>query len=298
MIVSIQKNSMFSFARLLALFALAFSLLTGCATKEKNEFAGWSVERVYNEGRDQMIAGDYTRAAQALEATIAQYPFSAQATQAQLELPYVYWKDENKAKALAAADRFITLNGSHPKLDYMYYLKGIINYNQSTGFLKALITRDTSGARDPKGAAEAFDAFKTLVTKFPNSRYAPDARKRMIELVDNLARQELDVARYYYERKAYLAAINRAQSVLQNFDGTPAVEPALIIIANSYDALKMNDMRDDTLKVLHTNFQNSTGKLDAARQSSWKFWKKSDKAPAPSAPAAKELAPVDVPKPE
>lgn len=293
MIVSIQKNSMFSFARLLALFALAFSLLTGCATKEKNEFAGWSVERLYNEGRDQMIAGDYTRAAQALEATIAQYPFSAQATQAQLELPYVYWKDENKAKALAAADRFITLNGSHPKLDYMYYLKGIINYNQSTGFLKALITRDTSGARDPKGAAEAFDAFKTLVTKFPNSRYAPDARKRMIELVDNLARQELDVARYYYERKAYLAAINRAQSVLQNFDGTPAVEPALIIIANSYDALKMNDMRDDTLKVLHTNFPNTTGKLDPDKESMWSFWKTSKKTSKPA-----PVTPVDVPKPE
>lgn len=289
---------MFSFARLLALFALAFSLLTGCATKEKNEFAGWSVERVYNEGRDQMIAGDYTRAAQALEATIAQYPFSAQATQAQLELPYVYWKDENRPKALAAADRFITLNGSHPKLDYMYYLKGIINYNQNTGFLKALITKDTSGARDPKAAAEAFDSFKNLITKFPGSRYAPDARKRMIELVNTLARQELAVARYYYDRDAYLAAINRAQSVLQNFDGTPAVEPALIIIANSYDALKMTDMRDDTLKVLRTNFPNSTGKLDAEKTSSWKFWEKSSKAPVPNAAPAKDLKPVDVPKPE
>ncbi len=296
--LTIQKNLMWSFTRLLALFALAFSLLTGCATKEKNEFAGWSVDRLYTEGRDQMIAGDYTRAAQVLEATIAQYPFSAQATQAQLELPYVYWKDENKTKALAAADRFITLNGSHPKLDYMYYLKGIINYNQNTGFLKALITKDVSGARDPKAASEAFESFKTLVTKFPGSRYAPDARKRMIEVVDTLARQELAVARYYYDRDAYLAAINRAQSVLQNFDGTPAVEPALIIIANSYDALKMPEMRDDTLNVLHSNFPNSTGKLDAARQSSWKFWKKSNKAPVPNAAPAKELAPADVPKPE
>lgn len=296
--LTIPKKSIFSLMRLLTLLALAFSLLTGCATKEKNEFAGWSVDRLYNEGRDQMIAGDYTRAAQVLEATIAQYPFSAQATQAQLELPYVYWKDENKTKALAAADRFITLNGSHPKLDYMYYLKGIINYNQNTGFLKSLITKDVSGARDPKAATEAFEAFKTLVTKFPGSRYAPDARKRMIEVVDTLARQELAVARYYYERDAYLAAINRAQSVLQNFDGTPAIEPALIIIANSYDAMKMPEMRDDTLKVLHANFPNSTGKLDAERKSIWKFWKKSDKAPVPSAAPATKLAPADVPKPE
>ena len=299
MIVSIQKNSMFSVARLLALFALAFSLLTGCATKEKNEFAGWSVDRIYNEGRDQMIAGDYTRAAQALEATIAQYPFSAQATQAQLELPYVYWKDENRMKALASADRFIALNGSHPKLDYMYYLKGIINYNQNTGFLKALVTKDTSGVRDSKAATEAFDAFKTLVTKFPNSRYAPDARKRLIELVDTLARQELSIARYYYNREAYLAAINRAQSVLQNFDGTPAVEPALIIIANSYDALKMPDMRDDTLKVLQTNFPNTSGKLDVDRSTGWLFWKKSNKS-AVSVVGSEQVVPqqIEVPKPE
>lgn len=266
-----RKNPVSISVRLLALLAIAFSVLVGCATKEKNEFAGWSVQRLYNEGRDQMIAGDYTRSALALEATIAQYPFSAEAIQAQFELPYVYWKDENRSKALAAADRFIVLNGSHPKLDYMYYLKGVINYNPERGFIKKLITKDTTGARDPGAAAQAFEAFKTLVTRFPDSRYAPDARKRMVELVETLSDQELATARYYYERKAYLAAINRSQSVLQNYDGTIAIEPALIIIAKSYDALNMPNMRDDTLKVLKTNFPNSTGELNSER-SSWKFW--------------------------
>ena len=270
--------------RTVMLMAVGFSLLVGCASKEKNEFAGWSVDKLYTEGRDQMNAGDYTRSALLLEATIAQYPFSVQATQAQLELPYVYWKDESRLKALAAADRFITLNGSHPQLDYMYYLKGIINYNNNTGFIKTLLTRDVgSTASDPRAATEAFNAFKTLVTKFPESRYAPDARKRMVQLVNTLSQQQLRIAEYYYDRGAYLAAINRAQGILKNFDGTISTENALIIMMQSYDKLGMNDLRDDTRKVLLTNFPNSKGVLDVR---------------ATSKQLAKTQEKVDLPKPQ
>lgn len=270
--------------RTVMLMAVGFSLLVGCASKEKNEFAGWSVDKLYTEGRDQMNAGDYTRSALLLEATIAQYPFSVQATQAQLELPYVYWKDESRLKALAAADRFITLNGSHPQLDYMYYLKGIINYNNNTGFIKTLLTRDVgSNASDPRAATEAFNAFKALVTKFPESRYAPDARKRMVQLVNTLSQQQLRIAEYYYDRGAYLAAINRAQGILKNFDGTISTENALIIMMQSYDKLGMNDLRDDTRKVLLTNFPNSKGVLDVR---------------ATSKQLAKTQEKVDLPKPQ
>ena len=270
--------------RTVMLMAVGFSLLVGCASKEKNEFAGWSVDKLYTEGRDQMNAGDYTRSALLLEATIAQYPFSVQATQAQLELPYVYWKDESRLKALAAADRFITLNGSHPQLDYMYYLKGIINYNNNTGIIKTLLTRDVgSNASDPRAATEAFNAFKTLVTKFPESRYAPDARKRMVQLVNTLSQQQLRIAEYYYDRGAYLAAINRAQGILKNFDGTISTENALIIMMQSYDKLGMNDLRDDTRKVLLTNFPNSKGVLDVR---------------ATSKQLAKTQEKVDLPKPQ
>ena len=270
--------------RTVMLMAVGFSLLVGCASKEKNEFAGWSVDKLYTEGRDQMNAGDYTRSALLLEATIAQYPFSVQATQAQLELPYVYWKDESRLKALAAADRFITLNGSHPQLDYMYYLKGIINYNNNTGFIKTLLIRDVgSNASDPRAATEAFNAFKTLVTKFPESRYAPDARKRMVQLVNTLSQQQLRIAEYYYDRGAYLAAINRAQGILKNFDGTISTENALIIMMQSYDKLGMNDLRDDTRKVLLTNFPNSKGVLDVR---------------ATSKQLAKTQEKVDLPKPQ
>ena len=270
--------------RVVLLMAVGLSILTACATKEKNEVAGWSVDKLYTEGRDQMNAGDYTRSALLLEATIAQYPFSVQATQAQLELPYVYWKDESRLKALAAADRFITLNGSHPQLDYMYYLKGIINYNNNTGFIKTLLTRDVgSNASDPRAATEAFNAFKTLVTKFPESRYAPDARKRMVQLVNTLSQQQLRIAEYYYDRGAYLAAINRAQGILKNFDGTISTENALIIMMQSYDKLGMNDLRDDTRKVLLTNFPNSKGVLDVR---------------ATSKQLAKTQEKVDLPKPQ
>lgn len=267
--------------RTLASLAICLGLLAGCATDEKNEFAGWSVEKLYNEGRDQMNAGDYTRSAQVLEATIAQYPFSAQATQAQLELPYVYWKDENRLKALASADRFITLNGSHPQLDYMYYLKGLINSQNNTNYLKSLLTREVTGGNDPKASSEAFDSFKTLVTRFPNSRYAPDARKRMVTLVNSLAQQELNVAEYYYSREAYLAAISRAQNVLQNFDGTPAVETALVIMVKSYDALNMQQLRGDTQRVLNANYPNSKMQI-----------------PTTPVPTATTTQSVEVPKPQ
>lgn len=284
MALSILKNMTHKTVRTVMLMAVGFSLLVGCASKEKNEFAGWSVDKLYTEGRDQMNAGDYTRSALLLEATIAQYPFSVQATQAQLELPYVYWKDESRLKALAAADRFITLNGSHPQLDYIYYLKGIINYNNNTGFIKTLLTRDVgSNASDPRAATEAFNAFKTLVTKFPESRYAPDARKRMVQLVNTLSQQQLRIAEYYYDRGAYLAAINRAQGILKNFDGTISTENALIIMMQSYDKLGMNDLRDDTRKVLLTNFPNSKGVLDVR---------------ATSKQLAKTQEKVDLPKPQ
>jgi outer membrane protein assembly factor BamD len=257
-------------ARLSAIALVSISLLAGCSVfgkkKEVNEFAGWSVDKIYNNARDEMTNKDYKRASELLEATIAQYPFSAESVQAQLELPYVFWKDDERAKALAAADRFIALNGSHPKIDYVYYLKGLINFNQNVSYL-ATLTGEKLNDRDPKAAKDSFDAFKTLVEKFPNSRYAKDSRERMRYLVNTMAQHEAAVAQYYLERDAYVAAINRSQEVLRNYDGTPATEDALIIMAKSYDGMKMNDMRDDTISVLKKNYPNSTMKLKRTSKS-------------------------------
>ena len=250
---------------------LSISLLAGCSVfgkkKEVNEFAGWSVDKIYAEARDNMTAKDYNRSAELLEATIAQYPFSPQAVQAQLELPYVFWKDEERAKALIAADRFIATNGSHPKVDYIYYLKGLINFNQNVSYL-ATLTGEKLNDRDPKAAKASFEAFKTLTEKYPNSRYAKDARERMVYLVNTMAQHEVGIAQYYLERDAYVAAINRSQEVLRTFNSTPATEDALIVMIKAYEGLKLPDMRNDTERVLKQNYPNSTGKLKN-RKKSW-----------------------------
>ena len=258
-------------ARLSAITLVSISLLAGCSVfgkkKEVNEFAGWSVDKIYNSARDEMTSKDYKRASELLEATIAQYPFSAESVQAQLELPYVFWKDDERAKALAAADRFIALNGSHPKIDYVYYLKGLINFNQNVSYL-ATLTGEKLNDRDPKAAKESFQAFKTLTEKFPNSRYSKDARERMVYLVNTMAQHEVGVAQYYLERDAYLAAINRSQEVLRNFSATPATEDALIIMMRSYEGLKLTDLRNDTERVLKQNYPNTTEQLKN-RKKSW-----------------------------
>ncbi|TDR29026.1 Beta-barrel assembly machine subunit BamD [Hydromonas duriensis] len=249
---------------------VSVTLLSACSglgsKKEVNEFAGWSVDKIYTNARDEMTNKDYKRASQLLEATIAQYPFSAQSIQAQLELPYVFWKDDERTKALAAADRFIALNGSHPKVDYVYYLKGLINFNQNVSYL-ATLTGEQLNDRDPKAAKDSFEAFKTLVEKFPNSRYAKDSRERMRYLVNTMAKHETGVAQYYLERKAYVAAINRAQEVLRNYDGTPATEDALIIMVKAYEGLNLQDLRNDTFSVLKKNYPNTTMSLKPTSKS-------------------------------
>ena len=287
MTVSILKKAV----RISAIAIVSVSLLAGCSIfgnkKDKNEFAGWSVERMYTEARDNLNSKDYTRAAELLEATTTQYPFSAQAVQAQLELPYAYWKDEERGKAVAAADRFIALNGSHPKVDYVYYIKGMINYNQNVSYLATLTGQGLSD-RDPKAAVESFNAFKTLTEKYPNSRYAKDARLRMVSLVNNMSAHEAGVAVYYYERGAYLAAINRSQDLLKTYDGTPATEDALITMYHSYEQLGMTEQANDALTVLKKNYHDSTLEMKKTNRSLFSRSTKRDR----------KKAEIEIPAPE
>lgn len=248
-------------------------MLAGCSSfgkkKNTNEFAGWSVDKIYTQARDELNNKDYKRSSELLEATIAQYPFSAEAVQAQFELPYVYWKDDERSRALAAADRFIATNPSHPRIDYIYYIKGIIHFNQNVSLLPVLTTQNLND-RDPASAKKSFATFKTLTEKFPNSRYSKDARERMVLLVDSLVKQELTIANYYLERGAYIAAINRSQEILRNFDGTPATENALIIMIKAYEGMKMYNLRDDTRSVLLKNYPNSTQEFKIKK--TWSPW--------------------------
>ncbi|THF62453.1 outer membrane protein assembly factor BamD [Pseudothauera rhizosphaerae] len=233
-------------------------LLGGCGLlpEQIDETSDWNAQKLYSEAKASMIEGGYDRAIQLFEKLEARYPYGRYAQQAQIEIAYAYYKSGEPALAITAADRFIRLHPDHPNVDYAYYLKGLATFNEDLGLLGTLANQDLS-ERDPKGAQESFDTFKELVGRFPESRYADDARLRMQYLVNALASHEVHVARYYSRRGAHVAAINRAQAAISNYPQTPAVEEALFLLMRSYDALGMADLRDDAERILRKNFPDS-----------------------------------------
>lgn len=228
----------------------------GLLADQPDETTGWSANKLYSEAKDALDGGDYARAVKLYEKLEGRYPFGRYAQQAQIDTAYASYKDGETAQALASVDRFIQLHPNHPNIDYAYYLKGLINFNDNLGWLGRFSGQDLS-ERDPKAARAAYDAFSTLITRFPQSKYTPDATSRMQYIVNSLAQHEVHAARYYYKRGAYLAAVNRAQQALKDYDGAPANEEALYIMIRSYDAMGMKDLRDDTARVMERNFPNS-----------------------------------------
>jgi outer membrane protein assembly factor BamD len=259
----------------LAQLLLVFSLvLGGCSLGgDKDETAGWSAQKLYGEAKDAMGGRTWEKAIKYLEKLEARYPYGRYAQQAQLDVAYCYWKNGERASAIAAADRFIKLYPNHANVDYAYYLKGLVNFNENTGLLSFMDNPDMT-ERDSKGTREAFDAFKELVLRFPDSKYTPDAQARMRYLVNSLAQYEVHVARYYMKRGAYVAAANRAQFAVQNYVQAPAVEEAVFILVKAYDALGMTDLRDAADRVMRKNFPQSrylTGK-GGREVAWWKLW--------------------------
>ncbi len=263
-----------SFVRLLTGFLLA-ALIAGCGLLPdlKDETAGWSAGKLYAEAHDAQADGAWDKSAKLLEKLEARFPYGRFAQQAQLELGYVYWKANEPASAIAACDRFIKLHPNHPAVDYSYYLKGLIGFNEDLGIMHFVSMQDPT-ERDPKSARESFDAFKELANRFPNSKYTPDAIQRMNYLVNALASQEVNVARYYFKRNAYLAAANRAQHAIKNYPGAPANEEALFVMVVAYDKLDLPELRDDAERVLRKNFPNSRYFADGLERKTpwWKLW--------------------------
>jgi outer membrane protein assembly factor BamD len=259
---------------LLALFAL---LLAGCGLfsgKEDDETIGWSAQRLYGEAKDAMASKEWPKAIKYFEKLEARFPYGRFAQQAQLEVAYCHFKEGERASAVAAADRFIKLYPNHPNVDYAHYLKGLINFNELQGFLAFLTSPDMTD-RDPKAAREAFEAFKEVVTRFPESKYAPDAGARMRYLVNSLASHEVHVARYYMKRSAYVAAANRAQYAIQHYPQAPAVEEAVFDLVRAYDALGMTELRDAADRVMQKNFPDSVYLKGGPRKSNvpwWRLW--------------------------
>jgi outer membrane protein assembly factor BamD len=211
---------------------------------------------LYRDAKDDIAAGNYEQAAKTLTRLEGLAAGTLLAQQAQLELAYLHWKQAEKAEALATIERFIRVNPSSPALDYALYLRGIINFNDNLGILGSLTGQNLS-ERDQRAARDAYDAFKELVERFPDSRYANDARQRMDYIFDSLAAYEVHVARYYYRRGAYVAAAARASRAVTDFQRSQAAEEALYIMVLSYDKLGLPTLRDDADRVLKQNFPDS-----------------------------------------
>ncbi len=254
----------------LSVAILPLLLIAGCSLDPVDETKNWGPERIYSAAQEELQGKNYQKAIGYYEKLESRYPYGRYAQMAQIETAFAYWKDGEPVQALAAVDRFIKLHPESPNVDYAYYLKGRINFNEDLGIMGYIAPKDMT-ERDPKAAQEAFDAFKELVTRFPDSRYAPDARLRMNYLVNALAAAEVNVAEYYLRRGAYVAAVNRAQYALTNYPRAPAIERALKVLVQSYDAMGLNDLRDDARRTLDANYPGA--KVVLGEKSWWQFWK-------------------------
>jgi len=231
--------------------------LAACSFIDKHDpTAGYSAEKLYREAKEALDGGQYDLAIKRYETLESRFPYGRYSQQGQLEIAYAYYKQSEQASAVAATERFMKLHPNHPNVDYAYYLKGLVYFNEDLGLL-GKVSRQDRTERDPKAARESFDAFKELVQRFPESKYTPDALARMKYLVNALASHEVHVARYYMKRGAYVAASNRAQYALRNYPQAPAQEEALLIMIQAYDVLGMAELRNDAERVLRKNFPDS-----------------------------------------
>jgi outer membrane protein assembly factor BamD len=256
---------------LVTLFALTAA---GCGLLPdvKDETAGWSAEQLYKNAHEAMLDGNYTRAVKLFDTLEARYPYGRYAQQAILEGAYSNWRQGEQAAATAACDRFIRTYPNHPNIDYAYYLKGLVYFREDQGIFGYVYELDLS-ERDPKQMRESFAAFKELVQKFPQSRYAEDAQTRMRYLSNALGMYEVHVARYYYNRGAYVAAANRAQAALLNFPRTPSNEDALDVMVRSYQKLGLTQLAEDAHRILEKTFPQSVYLAgNTPDKPWWKLW--------------------------
>lgn len=253
----------------------AVVLVSACASKPPADpTANWSPNRIYAEAIDERDSGNFEQAVTLFEKLEGRAAGTPLAQQAQLEKAFAHYRAGEQAQAIATIDRFMRLHPASPALDYALYLKGLVNFNDNLG-LFSFISRQDLSERDQKAAKVSFEAFKELAERFPDSRYAPDARLRMTYIINSLAQSEVHVARYYFQRGAYVAALNRAQVAVTDYQGVPAAEEALYIMLRSYEALGMTDLAGDTRRVMETNFPDSSflqRGFERDRGPWWKLW--------------------------
>ena len=250
------------------------TVLAGCGTTAKEPESQWNADRLYAEAKEEASIGNFERASKLYERLEGRASGTALAQQAQIERAYMLYKSGDKAQALATLERFIKLHPASAALDYALYLQGLINFNDNLGLLGNLASQDLA-ERDQQAARDSFQSFKQLVDQFPQSLYADDARLRMNYIVNTLASYEVHVARYYFRRGAYVAAANRAQVVVADFQQSPSAQEALYIMVQSYDRLGMTDLRDDADRVLRQSYPDTTIHFDGlgrVKKPWWQVW--------------------------
>ena len=253
---------------------LLAALIAACGSTAKDAELRNSPEKLYAQAKDDLAAGSFDAAIKALERVEGRASGTLLGQQATLDLAYAQWRTNERVLAIATLDRFIKLHPSSPGMEYALYLKGLVNFNDNLGFLSS-VSRQSLSERDQQASRDAFQAFGQLIEQFPESKYSDDARARMDYIVNALAEYEVHVARYYYRRSAFLAAANRAQQAVRDYQRAPASEEALYIMAASYEKLGLDTLRADAERVLKTNFPNTRYVKDGVRlpdKSWWQFW--------------------------
>lgn len=252
----------------------SFLTLAGCSSKGSEDFdetANWPVERLFESGKAEMNAGAWQDAGARFMAVEARFPFGPYAQQSLINLAYVQWKQGEPEMALATITRFQRQYPSHPGSDYMLFLRGLILFTPPSAVL-SFLTRQDPAERDPQALRESYESFNQLITRYPKSIYADDARARMNWLVNTMAENQVHTAAFYYERQAYVAAINRAQEVLTDYEGVPAAEEATYIIMMSYQKLNMPELSKDFERVLLTNYPNTKLIEQGLDKNTYSFW--------------------------
>ena len=255
------------------LMALALGL-SGCGSMGKDDpNSQAALDKLYSDAKDDLNSGSYDRAIKTLEKIEGRAAGTPMGQQATLDLAWAYYKTAERAQAVTTLDRFIKLNPSSPAMDYALYMKGLVNFNEDLGLFGRLAGQDVS-ERDQQASREALLAFSQLAEQYPESRYAPDATARANFISNTLAAYEVHVARYYYNRKAYVAAANRAQTAVAEFQYAPGIEEALFIMGESYDKLGLTQLRDDARRVLDKNFPDSEYASTGGKNKKpwWKIW--------------------------
>lgn len=238
--------------RLLILALLSFSLIA-CSLEETDPTKDWSAARFYHEAKTAMDLANFDTAIEYLESLESRFPFGKFATQAQLDVIYAYYRYDEPESAIASADRFIKLNPKHPNVDYAYYIKGLVNFDRGGTILDKISTRDISQF-DPSTMNKSYQDLSTLITLFPDSRYVPDVKQRLIYLRNQMAKSELNIAKFYQSRKAWAAAANRVKLILSKFQGSDVIKEALEVQLDAYQHLGFDELANDVKRIIDLNY--------------------------------------------